>query len=61
MSKASYGVKGVQTEDAPIQWYIWVGGIGVVCLVVMYIVWEWRAELRELYVKLVRKFARRLD
>jgi len=61
MSKASYGVKGVQTEDAPIQWYIWVSGIGVVCLVVMYIVWEWRAELRELYVKLVRKFARRLD
>lgn len=61
MSKVSYGVKGIQTEEAPIQWYIWLGGIAVVCIVAVYIIWEWRVELRDTYAKIVRKFVHKAD
>jgi hypothetical protein len=49
MSKADYGVKGVQSvASAQMQWYYWAAIAGVVALILAYAVWEWRSELQSL-------------
>jgi hypothetical protein len=61
MSTADFGVKGVQSEEVQIQWYVWLGGIAAIGAVATYIVWEWRVELSSFCKSLYRKFAHRRD
>lgn len=61
MSTADYGVKAIGSEDTPIQWYVWLGGIGIIAAVAGYVVWEWRVELGSACKTLYRKFAHRRD
>lgn len=55
MTTAGYGVAGVQgAHDNRVQWYYWLGIIGVVVAILAYGVWEWRVELRAMLDKLSR-------
>lgn len=54
MTSASHGLSAVEAKEASggIAWYAWVVVIGVVLGVLVYAVWEWRDEVRELLTKL---------
>lgn len=58
MTKADYEVQGASTENTPTNWYMWLGILGVVALILAYGVWEWREELRRFASSLRKKFAR---
>jgi hypothetical protein len=59
MSKADYGVKGVQSvANAQMQWYYWAAIVGVVVLILVYAVWEWRSELGSLRKRISALFVK---
>jgi hypothetical protein len=58
MTAANYDVKGVATSQQGLQWYWWLGIIGIVGSIVFYALWEWRQELRSLLRKSLSLFAR---
>lgn len=58
LTKTDYAVKGVSTQQqGGLGWYMWAAIAGVVLLVLGYAVWEWRDELKSIYVRLKAKFA----
>lgn len=58
MTNANYAVKGASTEQAPVNWYLWLGIAGVVALILGYAIWEWREEIKTLITTIRQKFAR---
>ena len=53
MSNADYKVQAVQRDaDNQPRWYYWAAMAGVVVLVFGYAIWEWREELRTLWMRL---------
>ena len=55
MTAADYGVAEVQgVRDNKVQWYYWLGIIGVVSAILAYGVWEWRVEIKSAINKISR-------
>lgn len=56
-SKTDYAVLGAQTSSDGNRWYVWVAIGGVILLAITYSVWEWRYEIRKLFIR-TRKLVR---
>ena len=60
MTTAGYSVSGVKSVSGNnVQWYYWLGIIGIVAAIVTYGVWEWREEIKDVLRKLNFKRRRR--
>ena len=59
MTNAGQAVKGAQTVNEGISWYVWLGIGGVIVGVASYAIWEWRVELQKVTAAVKAKFARR--
>jgi hypothetical protein len=58
LSTAGYGIKGATTkQQGSMGWYMWAAIAGIVLLIVGYGVWEWREELKKLFLAAKAKFA----
>ncbi len=58
LAKTDFAVKGASTQQqGGLGWYIWAAIGGVVMLIIGYAIWEWRDELKSLYVRIKAKFA----
>lgn len=59
LTKVSGEVKGTSKDSGGQQWYVWAAMGGVLLLATSYAVWEWRVELKALYLKARTRFATR--
>ena len=55
---ADFGVKGAKNEkQAGMSWYMWAAIAGIVLIIAGYTVWEWRVELKKIFMAIKAKFA----
>ena len=59
MSSADHAVKGVQTQAGNQPSWYYIGAIAlIIAAILAYAVWEWRQELKDVWLRLRRRFAK---